>query len=170
MTPQSPSDHLAQHSLTAEMVRLGVTPAQLDAIRFRANNNGWEFDQWLTEAPPGLPATALGLVKAYCALKWVVLEDPPATRDRRDAWDLIKDTLTAPLVQSAIAARAAQLANSKLGAEARERYSDADRERWKILATEPEIARHRSKRRIAQLIAEREGRSPAAAETIRKVI
>lgn len=170
MTPQSPSDHLAQHGLTAEMLRIGVTPAQLDAIRFRANNKGWDFDQWLTDSPADLPAAALGFVRAYCALKWIVLEDPPATRNRRDAWDLIKDTLMAPLVASAIAARAAQNKNSKLGAKARKIYSDADRERWKVLATEPEIARHPSKRRRAQLIAEREGRNRAAIATIRKVI
>ena len=167
---QSPPDHLKQHALTAEMLRRGVTPVQLDAIGFRTSNRGWPFDQWSFRFPTELPHDAIPLVKAYCALKWVVLEDPPATRDRDDAWNLIQSALTAPLVVKALAAHEAQRANGKLGVAIRRIYSDADRARWNGLATEPDIARHASKRRRAELIAQREGLERAAVETIRKVI
>ena len=167
MKQHSPSDHLNQHPLTVEMLRLGVTPAQLEAIDFRANNKGWPFDQWSFRFPIGVPRDAIGLIKAYCALKWIVLQDPPATPERSDAWDLIQCTLTGA---NLAAARAARRANSKLGVAIRKKYLDADHARWKVLATEPDIARIASKRRRAELIAQRVGLKRSAAEAIRKVI
>lgn len=166
----SPVEHVSEHAITKQLIRLGTTQLQLDAIRFGIRNNGWPFDQWSFTFPDDLPPNAIFLAKAYCVLKWLILEDPPATRDRDDAWRLLADTVNAPVIQAALGARDERRKNSALGAEARRLYTDADRARWRTLAADPDVARNRSKRRRAELIAQREGLQPAAVETIRKVI
>jgi hypothetical protein len=47
------------------------------------------------------------------------------------------------------------------------KYSAADRERWRDMATKPDLMMH-TNRRKALLIAKREGLSAGAAETIRR--
>jgi len=169
MSPQSPREYLDQHEISREMLRLGVTESQLDAIKFRSRK-GAAFDFWSFSYPHDLSENAIPFAKAYCALKWLVLEDPPYSRDKEDAFRLVQDVMNAPLVASAVKARVAQRANSKRGAEERRIYRAADQDRWKLMATDPAISRHESKRKQAELIAKRLGLPAAAVETIRKVI
>lgn len=56
------------------------------------------------------------------------------------------------------------------GAEARRIYTDDDKKRWLEMVLLPEIARLKSKKRKAEIIARREGLPPAAIESIRKLI
>lgn len=59
--------------------------------------------------------------------------------------------------------------NASKGAAARQKFTDEERAQWKQLAANPEWQSH-SKRRRAQLIAEKIGLDKAAVETIRKAI
>ncbi len=91
-----PQEFLDSHALTAELKLLGVTDHQLEQTQFRSNNIGWPFDQWSMISAEDLPPAAFPLLKAYCALKWLVLSDPPASRDTEDAWRLVADTMAVP--------------------------------------------------------------------------
>jgi hypothetical protein len=105
---QSPVEYLAGHELTQELRRQGVTDQQLEAIRFWSNNVGWPFEQWSFTWANGTPETAIPLMKAYCALKWLILNDPPGSRDKDDAWRLVGETLIAPIYKSGLEYRHAQ--------------------------------------------------------------
>lgn len=59
---------------------------------------------------------------------------------------------------------------SVLGSDARRKYSEEDKERWRQLAKEPQIARLETKIARARAIARREGLPDEAIETIRKTI
>lgn len=92
-----PQELLDSHELTTQLKSLGVTDRQLEQTQFRSTNAGWPFAQWSITTAADLPLEALPFMKAYCALKWLVLSDPPASRDKDDAWRLVSDTLAAPV-------------------------------------------------------------------------
>jgi hypothetical protein len=92
-----PEAFLNEHQLTSWLRRLGVSAEQLEAMRFSWLNRGWPFEQWTFTWLDGTPAQAISLVKAYCALKWLILEDPPGSADKDAAWRLIAETLAAPV-------------------------------------------------------------------------
>jgi hypothetical protein len=176
MKPQSPHEYLSQHEISREMLRLGVSKAQLDAIKFRSAR-GLAFDYWSLYCPNKIPESAIPLLKAYCTLKWLTLEDPPYSRDKEDAFRLVRDVTIAvrdvtiaPLIASAVKARVAQRANSERGAAARRMYSPTDHVRWQEIASERAIALLGSKVQRARLVAKRLGLPPAAVDTIRRII
>jgi hypothetical protein len=97
MMTETPQDYLAKSPLTARLKVTGVTDSQLQAVRFCGNNRDRPFDQWSFTFIPGTSAEAMSLTKAYCALKWLILENPPWSRDKDDAWRLVSDTIAAPI-------------------------------------------------------------------------
>jgi hypothetical protein len=105
---QSPVEYLAGHELTQELRRQGVTDQQLEAIRFWSNNVGWPFQQWTFTWANGTPETAIPLMKPYCALKWLILDDPPGSRDKDDASRLVGETLIAPVYEAGLKYRHTQ--------------------------------------------------------------
>ena len=106
---QSPEEYLAGHELTRELRRQGLTDQQLEAIRFWSSNNvGWPFEQWTSTWANGTPETAIPLMKPYCALKWLILDDPPGSRDKDDASRLVGETLIAPVYEAGLKYRRAQ--------------------------------------------------------------
>jgi hypothetical protein len=105
---QSPEVYLAGHELTQELRRKGLTDQQLEAIRFWGNNVGWPFQQWTFTWANGTPETAIPLMKPYCALKWLILDDPPGSRDKDDAGHLVDETLIAPVYEAGLKYRHAQ--------------------------------------------------------------
>lgn len=94
---ETPEEHLARHPLTRELKRRGASDDHLSGMRFRVNNGGWPFDLWSFTWPDGTPKAAIPLVKAYCALKWLILENPSASRHKNDAWQYVAETLAAPI-------------------------------------------------------------------------
>ena len=46
-----------------------------------------------------------GLCKAYCAFRWLVLDNPPSSRNKDDAWTYINQILAAPIYQFALETR-----------------------------------------------------------------
>jgi hypothetical protein len=73
----TPDDDLAQHPFTAQLKCLGITDTQLEAMHFPRSNRGLPFDQWSVRASGDTPDAAVPLLKLYCALKWLLLGDPP---------------------------------------------------------------------------------------------
>jgi hypothetical protein len=104
----SAEEYVAGHELTQELRRRGLTDQQLEAIRFWGDNVGWPFQQWTFTWANGTPATAIPLMKSYCALRWLILDDPPGSRDKDDAWRLVGETSIAPLYEAGLKFRQKQ--------------------------------------------------------------
>jgi hypothetical protein len=110
---ETPGQYLESHCLTRELERLGVTDEQRQAMRFRGANRGWPFDRWSYTWLGKMPVQAIPLVKAYCALKWLVLENPSYSRDKEDAWRLVAETMAAPTLAIGERVRDAQSTRAK---------------------------------------------------------
>jgi hypothetical protein len=98
---------VANHPITAELKKRGATDDQLAAIRFRGKDRS-TFDHWSFTWGGGTPLEALPLATAYCALKWLILEDPPSSRDKEDAWRYLSDSMIAPVVALGLKHKEAQ--------------------------------------------------------------
>jgi hypothetical protein len=172
-SPATPQEYLDELPVTKSLVALGVTPSQLGAISFRGRSEGLPFSQWSMRLPtdmPAIPNESTPLLRQYCTWKWLVLDNPPGSRDKDDAWLELELARIGPLVASATKGRDRLRKNSALGAEASTKYRPNDYERWRAMALEPEIARLKFKTDKARAIARREGRPDAAVDTIRRNI
>lgn len=110
---KTPSQYLETHGLTRKLARLGVTDEQRQSMRFSSSNNGRPFDQWSVRWVGDIPREAIPHVKAYSALKWLVLEDPADSRDTEDAWRLVSETMAAPIVAMGVRTKDAQSRRAK---------------------------------------------------------
>ncbi|MFZ1007453.1 MAG: hypothetical protein WAN65_11485 [Candidatus Sulfotelmatobacter sp.] len=110
---ETPSQYLESHYLTRELARLGVTDEQLQGMRFRSSNQDRPFSRWSYTWLGKIPSQVIPLVKAYCALKWLVLENPSYSRDKEDAWQLVAETMAAPTLAIGERARDAQSKRAK---------------------------------------------------------
>lgn len=110
---ETPSQYLKTHDLTRQLERLGVTEEQLQAMRFRGTNKRWPFEQWSFEWLETTPPKAIPFIKAYCALKWLILENPSYSRDKEDAWRLVNETMAAPIFAIGVRAKVAQSRRAK---------------------------------------------------------
>ena len=110
---ETPNQYLETHYLTRELARLRVTDAQLQGMRFTGTNKDWPFDQWSFTGLGTIPRQAIPLVKAYCALKWLILENPSNSRDKDDAWRLVSETMAAPTFAIGERTRYAQSTRAK---------------------------------------------------------
>jgi hypothetical protein len=162
----TPEKMLSEHPLTIELKRRGLTDEQLLEFHFLGNNGGHPFDLWSFTWPEGLSTEALSLVKPFCALKWLLLDEPPSSRDTDDAWRLVADFLAAPLVAKGISTAERQRQNQERMTDVTRKYDEADRERWKAIAA----TLRGSKLYKAGVVANREDLPSAAISTIRKAI
>jgi hypothetical protein len=89
---------LLQDPITMELTKRGVTDDQLAAMRFRGSSRGKRFDDWSFIWANGMPLEAMPFVKVYCALKWLIFDDPPASREKDDAWRYGNDAMLAPVI------------------------------------------------------------------------
>ena len=108
----TPAQYVKGHYVTRELKRLGVTNKQLNSMRFTGKNGKDPFERWSFWVDSA-PENAFPLVKAYCALKWLILENPPYSRDKEDAWRLVNDTTAAPTFVIGESARKAQRERSQ---------------------------------------------------------
>jgi hypothetical protein len=80
---------------------------------------------------PGMPVATFRRLKLYCTLKWLILEDPPPSRERDDAWLYITlELVAAPIMKIGLRAKEAQRARArkprgKIANEARSQGSSA---------------------------------------------
>jgi hypothetical protein len=103
----TPEELLASLPITRELKRLGVTDEQLRTLHFASSGRGYPFDEWPVLGSD-VPTDAIPLLKRYCTLKWLLLEDPPPSRDRDDAWQYITMLESAHLVEAGLNAKKAQ--------------------------------------------------------------
>jgi hypothetical protein len=112
--PAERSAYLEQHPITQEIRRRGARNEHLEAIRFSSFNRRLPFDRWsVIGGPVELPVGAIAMLKAYCALKWLVIDDPGPSQDRDDAWRLVAETMVAPVFATGMIMSAAQRARAK---------------------------------------------------------
>jgi len=104
----SPAQLVNEHPITRRLKALGLTEEQLLAIRFKTTNQDCPFDQWSFTWADGTPPGGIPLFKSYCALKWLMLEAPPASRDKDDAWREIALIEAAPTFEIGERTKAAQ--------------------------------------------------------------
>lgn len=103
-----PSEYVSTHPITLDLKHSGLTDEQLRQIRFHPTRNvGWPFDLWSISGLPFVPREEFGKFKAYATLKWLV-EDPPDSRDKQDAWRYLNDQRVTQNVEIGLRARAAQ--------------------------------------------------------------
>ena len=160
---------VATHDITLKLKSLGITDEQLTLTRFKLNNQPGQFDFWSFRPAFIGPPEALMLAKAYCTLKWLIIDNPPGSPDKDAGWRLLRDLEIAPLVASAQEAKARHANMTQRGIAARTLYTAEDRATWRLLAaTEPAIAQVKSKSRQAELIAKRLGLPESAVQTVRK--
>jgi hypothetical protein len=110
---QTPAEYVASHELTLRLKHQGVTDEQLEAMRFRPRQESWPFDQWSFTWGAGTRLAAIPLIKAYCALKWLILENPEYSRDKHDAWHLVSVTVAAPIYRIGLSHKEAQRLRAK---------------------------------------------------------
>jgi hypothetical protein len=108
----TPNEYLETHDLTRQLKCLGVTTEQLQGMRFRGTNEGWPFDQW-SFTWGSIPPDAIHYVKPYCALKWLVHENPPFSRDKEAALRLVAEALATPTFAIGESTRNAQSKRAK---------------------------------------------------------
>lgn len=105
---ETPQHYLTTHPITLELMQRGVTEEHLAAIRFRHSNRERPFDQWSFTWGNGMPAEAIPFVMPYCTLKWLVLDDPPSSRDKEDAQRYVNDAMIAPIAAAGLNHKEAQ--------------------------------------------------------------
>jgi hypothetical protein len=94
---QSGQEYLAEHPLTRVLSKLGLTNEQLSMIRFSPNNDGLPFDLWPIRCPSDIPDPAMSLLKPYCALRLLILDDHVLSGHKENAWQLVADALSSPI-------------------------------------------------------------------------
>jgi hypothetical protein len=97
--PIASSDVVAKCELALMLRDLGATDADLASIRFFKFNPELPFSSWPITGPEWLVLKHHGLCKAYCAFRWLTLDDPPSSRNKDDAWTYIGQILAAPVYQ-----------------------------------------------------------------------
>jgi hypothetical protein len=109
----TPADYVASHEITQQLKGLGVTNTQLDGMKFRPNNTGRPFAQRTFTWGAGTPLAAIPHILPYCALKWLILENPESSRDKDDASLLVSATMAAPIYRAGISHMRAQRLRAK---------------------------------------------------------
>jgi len=105
MTTTQTSEYLASllstHPIVLELNRLGATEEQLENIRFWKKGEDCPFEEWPITWKGNLAPAAISLARAYCALKWIVLDDPPSSHDRDAAYRQISAIEIKPFIDTA---------------------------------------------------------------------
>jgi hypothetical protein len=114
--PMKPATYLAHHPVTLHLKSLGVTAAQLKATAFRSHDGN--FRDWPFTSAKTWPPALFDEMHVWTALKWLILDDPPESQHRLDAWELVatyiaRQTFDAGRAQQHILANGRQKANER---------------------------------------------------------
>jgi hypothetical protein len=107
------TSQVANHEITLQLKNLGLTEEQLDQIQFRPNNAGRPLDQWTFTWGPNTPHDAIPFMKAYCALKYLFLENSESAKDRDDALHIVFEAIAATNYRIATKHRESQRLRAK---------------------------------------------------------
>jgi hypothetical protein len=80
----SPAEVLEKNDLTQMLRLVGTTEADLALLRFIKFNPELPFGMWAITGPEWLVVKYQGLSRAYCALRWLVIDDPPSSRNKSE--------------------------------------------------------------------------------------
>lgn len=104
----TPSQYFAAHEITQKVRALGFTNEQLEGLRFRDSNSGLPFNSWRVSFPANPEYELRPDVRICCALHYAVVENPPWSRDKEDAWLLLGEAIIANLLEIGLKHRQAQ--------------------------------------------------------------
>jgi hypothetical protein len=98
----SPLAFLQNHPITLALRASGITDQQLDSIRFWKCCDDTAFEHWpITFAGP-IETGQLSGLRAYCALKWLVEEEPPSPSHHEAAARLVSEHEVHPIFQDGV--------------------------------------------------------------------
>jgi hypothetical protein len=97
-----------QHELAQMLRALGATPKDLVALHFSKFDPKLPFDMWAIVGPAWLVAKHHGPSKAFCAYRWLMMDDPPHSENTQKAWAYITHILEADLVQLGLRTKESQ--------------------------------------------------------------
>ena len=120
-TRETPEQFLRNHELTLRLEKMGMQAAHLDGVSFR-RRDGEAFSDWrVVSTTPWSPIsqfvdnvdpkyqddrfgrgiTALvDAQRAWCTLRWLILDNPPESEDTRAAWELLERNLARPTYEA----------------------------------------------------------------------
>ncbi len=104
----TPAELVAQSDITQRLKEVGATDADLEELRFSKFNPGLPFSMWAVAGPERLERLLTqnsGLCKAYCAYRWLILNDPPSSPNKEAAWNYLNQVLGAPIFDLGIKTR-----------------------------------------------------------------
>jgi hypothetical protein len=156
---------LAEHVLVAELKRRGVSETQMSQSRFL----GEPFELGVFTCPADVPRKDLGLIEAFCALRWLLLDSPMAPESEERAWRLVSDAYGGLMTDRAEKTTDQRKENQKKAVAEATKYSPEARAAWQQIADEPALAKM-SKSSKAELIAKRLDLDRKAISTIRRSI
>jgi hypothetical protein len=96
---ETPQQHLDAHPITRHLRSTRISKKQLDGVRFRRRESE-PFEQWATLSTADWPIKRLVDLRVWCTLRWLILENPPPSRDKDDAWKLIADYEARPIFEA----------------------------------------------------------------------
>jgi len=103
MTPTqlvTPQQYLNGHVITKRLKAFGITDAQLNGVHFR-KHEGDEFEDWRVISMKPWPPELMLDMRVWCTFRWLMLDDPPPSRNRRDAWKSVALYEAQPIFQAA---------------------------------------------------------------------
>jgi len=156
---------LSEHQITADLRACGISDEQLQQFCFSGGKSPHPFEAWAITGPDEILCVPYSLAKSYCALRWLIIENPTSSRETQDAWQYIANVMADPLTALGEVVKS----NQKKATKGSIKYSAEMKLEWKRMASAPDMA-GRSKSSKASLIAHREGLPDAAIRTIRKTI
>lgn len=101
------------HAITKKLRAFGLTDEQLAVLRFWKLRPETGFSSWSYRRIDGIPIEAEQLFKAYCALKWVLLENPLHSENKEAALACIALTEASSIIEIGIKSKAAQSKRAK---------------------------------------------------------
>ncbi len=92
MKAMTPEEYLSRHEINGLLRELGVTDEQKNSARL-VPQDGVKFESWPVTSMANWPNNTANAKRAWCALKWLVLDDPKCSEDTEKADKYVSDFL-----------------------------------------------------------------------------
>ncbi len=156
--PVKPAKYLREHGLISRLKGLGLKTKQLNAVRFQ-RDEGDSFREWRVRSSEDWPINLLHEMQVWCTFRWLILDNPPSSPDRDDAWKFVGSYLAEPIYE----AGRKQIQNLAAGRQ----KPNKNRE---VKADEKALAAFQEWQRRAQGALTTNGVAMTAAERVKKYI
>jgi len=111
----TPDEYLRQHKINGLLKKLGVTDEQ-KKLASLVPNAAVAFSFWPVTSKGQWPSNTTTARRAWCALKWLILDNPEDSKETDEAWKCVQEFLNS----RALEAGAKHLLNAKdAGAKSR---------------------------------------------------